>query len=377
MKEISDIVQAYRKALQEQIRMALATVVMVEGSSYRRPGARMLVTEDGRLTGAISGGCLEGNALQKALVAIHHQQNKLVTYDTSNEDETEFGVQLGCNGIVHILFEPVDASNPNNPVALLEKLQQRREEAVIVTLFSFARRNNQRGTFLLAHGNTETRVHPTESFSTDLPDDIHLALQNKQTFLKKLVREGDMEQALIEYLPPPVHLVIVGAGNDAKPLADAAALLGWEVTVADGRATHALPRRFPKAKRVIQGTPEQIIAGIEIDAFTVFVLMTHNYKYDIAILEYLVGTNAAYIGALGPKIKLQRMFDDLAAAGLTLNETHKERIYGPIGLDIGAETSEEIAISITAEIKAVLGKRQGGSLKFLTTRMHEDTPVIS
>src|ERR1700761_1215728 len=122
MKEIGDILQAFEQAQREGKRAALATVVHVEGSSYRRPGARMLVTDDGQLTGAISGGCLEGDALRKALFAIHQPQNMLVTYATTVEDDLQFGVQLGCNGIVHILFEPIDSQKPCHPLELLREL---------------------------------------------------------------------------------------------------------------------------------------------------------------------------------------------------------------------------------------------------------------
>src|ERR1700744_6220826 len=127
MKEIRDIVRAYDAAQRDGRRAALATVVHVEGSSYRRPGARMLVTDDGQLTGAISGGCLEGDALRKALFAINQQENKLVTYDTTDEDDVQFGVQLGCNGIVQILFEPIDDAHP---IRLLRELIGERKDAV-------------------------------------------------------------------------------------------------------------------------------------------------------------------------------------------------------------------------------------------------------
>src|SRR5437016_2241975 len=133
MKEVRDIINAFERARQQNKQAALATVVHVDGSSYRRPGARMLVTEDGEITGAVSGGCLEGDALRKALFAIHQQQNKLVTYDTTDEDDLSFGVQLGCNGIVHILFVPVDAAKQNNPVCLLKQVVNARKDVVLVT----------------------------------------------------------------------------------------------------------------------------------------------------------------------------------------------------------------------------------------------------
>lgn len=131
MKEISEILKAYSKAESTGKKAALATVVKVEGSSYRQPGARMLVTEDGELTGAISGGCLEGDALRKALLAIHQKQNKLITYNTNNEDDIELGLQLGCNGIVHILFEFIDEQLSNNPIQILKQLELERKDSVL------------------------------------------------------------------------------------------------------------------------------------------------------------------------------------------------------------------------------------------------------
>lgn len=376
MKEISDIVQAYETALDNNQRMALATVVKVEGSSYRQPGARMLVTENGRLTGAISGGCLEGDALRKALLAIHQQKNKLITYDTNNEDDAEFGVQLGCNGIVHILFEYIDTSNPSNPVTLLKRLQTDRKEAIVVTLFSTKHRDEQRGTILISDDENAILSPSSDIDLSVLQDDINLAKEKRQTYLKMLIfEERDME-ALIEYIAPAIHLVIAGAGNDAKPLVEASSIMGWETTVIDGRATHALPQRFPKANQVILSTADQVANLVKIDSFTVFVLMTHNYHYDLAVLKSLIGAITPYIGVLGPRTKLHRMFDDLAELGVELNEMQKERIFGPMGLDIGAETSEEISISIVSEIKAILSGKKGSSLKLLTTKIHADIPTM-
>src|ERR1700753_1877940 len=133
MKDIRYIIRAFDKAQREGQRCALATVAHVEASSYRRPGARMLVTEDGQLTGAISGGCLEGDALRKALFAIHEQQNKLVTYDTTHEDDLRSGVELGCNALVHILFEPILGSIDQTPIRLLQRLAGERKDGVLAT----------------------------------------------------------------------------------------------------------------------------------------------------------------------------------------------------------------------------------------------------
>ena len=375
MKEIHDIIGAFEIALNNDQRMALATVVKVEGSSYRQPGARMLITEDGNLTGAISGGCLEGDALRKALLAIHQKKNKLITYDTTNEDNAEFGVQLGCNGIVHILFEYLDTNNPNNPVSLLKRMQDSRKEVVVVTLFSVKHRDGQEGTILLADGEKDVFSVRSDMDLSVLRRGIERAIEKKQTHLKGFIFQEREMEAVIEYIAPAVSLVIVGAGNDVKPLVEAASILGWKTTILDGRATHALSLRFPKAHQVILTTADQVTDLVGIDPFTVFVLMTHNYQYDLGVLKSLIGTIAPYIGVLGPKTKLHRMYNDLAEEGTELDKLQKERIFGPMGLDIGAETSEEIAISIISEVKAVLSGRNGSPLKFRTTKIHEDTPI--
>lgn len=373
MKEISDIIKAYHKATAAGLKTALATVVKVEGSSYRQPGARMLVTEDGELTGAISGGCLEGDALRKALLAINQQQNKLITYDTSNEDDVEFGVQLGCNGIVHILFEYIDTAVDNNPIALLQQLEVQRKDAVIVTLFSLDRKIGQPGSVLFYRD--EVALSPGKDVGL-LAEEAHIVLQNKASVIKKTALNDVDYYALIEYIAPPVALIIAGAGNDVKPVAEVAGILGWEVTVADGRATHATQQRFPKVKKVLVLKPQELVEGIVIDSTTFFVLMTHNYKYDLALLKLLLETDCNYIGILGPKTKLQRMLDDLNAEGIIVTKEQLSRIYGPVGLEIGAETSEEIAISVIAEIKAVMAGAKGTSLKYKEEKIHTATTVV-
>ncbi|HEX6848589.1 MAG TPA: XdhC family protein, partial [Chitinophagaceae bacterium] len=150
MKEIRDIIEAYDEARKKGKQTALATVVHVEGSSYRRPGARMLIDDEGQLTGAISGGCLEGDALRKALLVMAEKRSRLVTYDTMDDDDAKFGVGLGCNGIIQVLMEPIDEKNPTNPVQYLKAINEKRQRSVLITLFSLLdKKNPQYGTCLL------------------------------------------------------------------------------------------------------------------------------------------------------------------------------------------------------------------------------------
>jgi xanthine/CO dehydrogenase XdhC/CoxF family maturation factor len=369
MKEITDIVRAFDQAQEEGKRSALATVVHVEGSSYRRPGARMLVTEDGQLTGAISGGCLEGDALRKALYAINQQQNKLVTYDTTHEDDVQFGVQLGCNGIVHILFEPIDDTKGYHPVRLLRELIGKRRDTVLVTLFSLDWSVEQPGTALFcADGLVHTGL--SRDWREAVMTDVKEALRDRMSGFKEYMHSNHLFNGFIEFIPPPPAVVIAGAGNDVLPLADITVMLGWHTTVVDGRPHYATARRFGKVDRVLVARPEKVLDQLTTDAQTIFLLMTHNYNYDLALLKDLVTRSFQYIGVLGPRKKLDRMLTELQEGGLILNEEQLASIHSPVGLDIGAETAEEIAVSI------VLSGRSGGPLKEKRDSIHSRQTIL-
>jgi xanthine dehydrogenase accessory factor len=378
VKEINDIIQAFEKAQEQGRQTALATVVHVDGSSYRQPGARMLVTDDGQLTGAISGGCLEGDALRKALYVMNQQKALLVTYDTMNDDDAALGVGLGCNGIIQILIEPVNDKLPGNPVALLKTLAATRRKAVIATLFSLQHKNDpQPGTCLLYKDNETVLASVYQfSFETCLLEDAKVALENETSAFKQYDNNSKTITAFIECIQPAVSLVIVGAGNDAMPLVTMAQALGWQTTIVDGRPNYARSDRFAGCQ-VLVAKPEQVLDKIAIDAQTVFVLMTHNYHYDLSMLRYLIKKELPYIGSLGPKKKLDRMLNELNEEGLKIDATQLNILYGPAGLDIGAETPQEIALSILAEIKAVLANRKGQSLRNIVHTIHPRQEKLS
>lgn len=370
MKEIIDIATAYEEAHKEGKKTALATVVQVEGSAYRRAGARMLITEDGHLTGAISGGCLEGDALRKARMVILQQEPLLVTYDTRDDDDAKLGVGLGCNGLIHILIEPIN-DQLHNPVSLLKKIINNRSYAVLVTVFSTEdRKAKQPGTCicLTEHGKITARAENLPYYP-DLFDDASRVLETHQSETINYT-DGIEYTAFVEHVKPLISLVIVGAGNDAIPLTKIASVLGWEITVVDGRPSYADPARFPSAKKVLVSKPEQVISHLAINEWTAFVLMTHNYNYEVALLKELLPIPLPYIGILGPKKKLERILEELEEGGTQITEEHLARIYGPVGLDIGSEGSEEIALSIVAEIKAILSSRNGYSLKYKEAPIH-------
>jgi xanthine dehydrogenase accessory factor len=378
MMELQEIVKAYDMAVINGKRCAVATVVHVDGSSYRRPGARMLVNDEGIITGAISGGCLEGNALQKALFAIAKQEPIVVTYDTSDEEDVSIGAQLGCAGIIKVLFEPVDHLKPDNPIELIRKTFQSRQPAILLTFYHLSHtQNNLTGTYLLNHrSGTIADLILEDGLRQYLTESIASCFLTATSQFTSYNNKGTTINCFIEWVPPVTKLVIAGAGNDAIPLMQIAALLGWQVSVIDGRYTHAKPERFSTACQVVVTNAEAAFEKITVDAFTVFVLLTHNYNYDKAILKWLLPLNTPYIGILGPKKKLHHMLDDFRAEGITISDAALEKIYGPIGLEIGAETPEEIAVSIIAEIIAALQKKPGGHLKYKPTTIHHSHNTI-
>ena len=370
MKEIEDIIKAYDEAAKAGKKTALATVVHVDGSSYRRPGARMLITEDGALTGAISGGCLEGDALRKALLVIMQQQSMLVTYDTSDEDDAVMGLGLGCNGIIQVLIEPVDAGRINNPIRLLKLIAGKRQKVSLITLFCLSdKKNPQPGTCLLI---AEDGVITGDSIYLKevLIEGAGEAIQNRQSSFHNHSAGKFRFTAFTEFIPPAVSLVIIGAGNDIMPLVTMAEILGWKTTVIDGRPAYAKKERFPASCQVLLAKPEQVIDQIDINDRTAIVLMTHNYNYDLAMLGMLAKKEIMYTGMLGPKKKLDRMKAELSEKGIDLTPMQLARIHSPVGLDIGAETPEEIALSILAEIKTVFSAAKAMPLKEHTAPIH-------
>jgi xanthine/CO dehydrogenase XdhC/CoxF family maturation factor len=382
MKEIFDILEEYGRIDFSERKAALATVVRVEGSSYRQPGARMLITDDGNLTGAISGGCLEGDALRKALMVMARGKPMMVSYDTTDENDAKLGIGLGCNGIIHILIEPIDPVNRENPVELLRAVSSKRQLSVLITLCSLQDKfEYQPGTCIAFSENGRlSGTLPPGIDPAGVNSLVNEAMERKMSLIGSTGMNGRELNVFADLILPVVSLVIAGAGNDVIPLVKLARLMAWKITLLDGRASYATCRRFPEVQQILVTDAEQALSEVSPDDRTVFVLMTHNYNYDLALLKKLVTIPIPYIGVLGPKKKLHRMFAEIAAGKNGKNESRFNNVYGPVGLDIGAETAEEIAVSVVAEIKAILSGKPGKSLRNKTDSIHsrsgEEMPGI-
>lgn len=366
MKEISRIVEVFEQVDFTQRKAALATVVWVEGSSYRRPGARMLITDDGRWEGAISGGCLEGDALRKARQVMLDGQPIVVTYDTMDDGANSFGVGLGCNGIIDVLIEPVNPANEQNPIALLKEFTRKRDVRVLATVLKSdeSTGHSPGDRFILV--DTDKKDVPNW-----LQDDMQDVLATSKPLTKAYTVQSGVIEVFIERIDPGIELVIFGAGYDVIPVAKLARELGWQVTVTDDCIAHLSPKRFPVATCVLYADREAVLDKLTITNRTAAVLMSHNFNYDRAVLQELIKTNVPYIGMLGPRKRFDKMQIEFEKDGQYVTEADLLRVHAPIGLDLGAETPDEIALSIIAEVKAFFTKGAGGFLKDKPGPIHE------
>ena len=329
MKEFPAIVRTLLSSSDGSAGHVLATLVSVSGSSYRRPGARLLLTGEKQRIGSISGGCLEEDVLIRAQRVAASGQAEVVTYDTSAENDLVWGVGLGCHGVVDILLEKL----PPRPAwagTLAANLRSRTATPLAVVWQS---------------GNpARLGTH----LASELP-----AISGDRVFL--------------ETVHPPTALTIFGAGDDAQPLLRLAKELGWHVTVADPRAAFATQERFPLADAVITGAAETLVALANPQADSLVVVMTHHYIHDVPVLRELLARPLPYIGLLGPKKRAAQICADL---GLAPGSTARARLHAPVGLDLGAETPEEVALSILAEMRAVLARRDARPLRERSRPIH-------
>jgi xanthine/CO dehydrogenase XdhC/CoxF family maturation factor len=367
MTELQRLLIAYDDHKATNQACALASVVDVAGSAYRRPGARMLVTDDGQLTGAISGGCLEGDARQRARRTIRQGRPTVVTYDSTDpDDDLQFGAALGCQGVVQILLEPLDFADPNNPLELLRRWAEGVEKpAVVATVFSLAGPDApaQMGErlLLLADNTVQGTLPATSELYATILADARTALATSQPATRHYPVGVGTVRVSLEILRPPVRLTVYGAGNDVQPLVRLAAGLGWRVQVVDGRPAQAQASRFPEAEQVRVLPLAEVQNEPHDGRFAL--LMTHNYYYDLAVLRHLLHAPNSYIGLLGPRKKYERLLTDLKKDEPAAADLLATRLHSPIGLNLGAETPEEIALSVVAEIQAVLTSRPAGFLR--------------
>lgn len=368
MKDFKTIVAEFRKIDVTTRKAALATVVKVRGSSYRSPGARMLITDDGKWVGSISGGCLEGDALRKSRQVMSDKKPMTVTYDTSEESNQNLGIGLGCNGVIDVLIEPIELSKRDNPIDLFESFVKTKESLTIATIFDAPFGVGEK---IIVHSKGETKNNfSNASLAAMVTDDLKQLFETKKSHAKTFTTDEGHFEVFMELIQPAVSLIIFGGGFDARPVSNLAKSLGWDVRVTDECVAHIAPVFFPTADKLSLCHRDFIDRDFDITPFTACVLMSHNYEYDRDVLKKLLKSETPYIGILGPRKRFEKMQKEFAVEGIVLNDEDIHRIHSPIGLDIGAETPDEIAISIVSEIQGKFSNRSGGFLKYRNAPIH-------
>jgi len=375
MNELAAILAAH--ARQPDKTAALATLVQTSGSTYRRPGARMFIAADGQSVGSISGGCLERDVIEKAQGVMQSGQALLLTYDTTAEEDLVFGAGLGCKGAVHILVEPVKPGSPAaGLIQFVNHLFQQRQSGAVATVFRIqgliqARLGDR--LMLDPDGAVAGEVQDAALKSKMLAAAREAFPANRSQTVEFALAAGTAE-VFVEVIHAPVPLVIFGAGYDAAPLARLAKELGFHVTVADLRPAYAQLDRFPEADAVLVLRPEET-ARLALNEKTAVVVMSHNYLTDRAFLKVLLPLPLRYLGLMGPRARALKMLQELRQGELPADEAMLRQIHNPVGLDIGAESPEQIALAILAEIQAVISGHAGGLLREKKSSIHTPVPA--
>jgi len=346
---------------------ALITVAAVDGSAYRRPGAKMLVPADGDAAGAVTAGCLEGAIQNIAADVISTDRSRIEVFDLMDDDGS-WGLGLGCNGIIDVLVEPIDASF-DKVLATLEN----GDSISIVTVLDGKKVG--RRTLITADGpeSVPDRKPVPKSVLTDAADTID-SFHNTGTTNTVTITTGNQEYTLlIDNLQPVPEILLFGSQNDLSPLANLATDIGFRVTVHSPRGA-VDNETIPAADRVVTGHPSTIADTVGIPDHTYAVMMSHNLVDDgIALRTLLKETTVPYVGLMGPRERFADLRDNFADDGVRLTEAELNRIATPVGLDLGSGEPVKIALSIVSEILAVSNNRTGGRLCERANPIHPRT----
>ena len=368
MKELQSILTTFAQIQHQNNseQVFLATVVHVQGSTYRQPGARMLMTTTAdKMVGTISGGCLENDVFAHTRVSMADGNPIVVTYDTTADEDIVWGFGLGCNGVIKVLIEQLDGNDPLNPLTLIAQCFHNQAPGIIATIIAVEGEINVRvGERLILRPDNSINTNIKASNLTELLlQDVPAARENQHSSFHQYQLPLGKADVLIELIEPPPHLIVFGAGRDAIPVVKFAQDLGWRVTVMDCRASEVTQERFAMADEVILTRREILHKQICINRYTVAVVMTHNYLDDLEILKLLIPSTISYVGCLGAKQRIAKLLQYLRTNTEKLTPKQLQKLHAPVGLDIGADTPEAIALSIIAEIQGVLAQRSGGFLK--------------
>lgn len=353
-QETAQILDRVIRLGQEGRRAALAIVTRIEGSAYRRPGAKLLIEEGGALLGGVSGGCLEEDVRQVGLLVLSSGRSRLLHYETGADETRLWGLGLGCDGRVDLVVQPIAPQAAQGAWARVRSLLDGDAPFALSTIVE----DGAPG--FLALGESGRLAGDTEA--ADEPE-LEAAARSALGARRSRLEAVGSRQVFTEILLPPPKLLVCGAGDDARPIVALAANVGFRVFVADHRSKHLEARRLPEAHRLLLLRPDEASTELPTDPDTYAVVKMHSLVHDTAWVQRLIETDVSYLGVLGPRARTRRILADLGVAD-------DARVFGPVGLDLGAEGPEQVAVSVVAELLAVLSRREPRHLREREVAVH-------
>ena len=369
LREMQDIVRGWSELRTRGQDVVLATVVAASGSTYRRPGARLLLSTERWIAGGISGGCLERDVLGKAWWRTR-EGPVVVTYDsTSADDEETWTFGLGCNGRVDVLLERLSASGEAHPLDFIARCLATRQAGVMATVFRGGRVGELgRRLFLDADGVRSDL--PEGPLRDGVRASAETVWRDGRTRAERIEGPAGACEVLLEVIRPPRSLVVFGSGQDAVPLVKLAAALGFHLTVVSNTSGGAPADLFQEASVRLTASPSAVREKLILEPDAAVVIMTHNLGHDRGYLRFALESASEYVGILGPRARTERLLNELAEEGFRPSEARRAALYSPIGLHLGAEQPEEIALSILAEVVAKFSGADAQSLRLRPGPIH-------
>ena len=348
------LVDAYQQLQQQSQSAVLATIIETIGSTYQKAGARMVITQQDKLIGLLGGGCFERDLIEQARSVFESGESKTVFYDMRIPADLVWGLGLGCNGAVRILLQRLEAAQNFSPLDYFAEIAASDCSAALATVYQST--------------HPEFSIGKTVYLAQSSPDCRLTAAVKNLTISKSSIQAIELDGQAIEVfyqsIQPPSKLLVLGAGPDAVPLVRIAKNLGWRVTVVDYRPAYLAEQQFSQPDQLLLATPANLKQQLDLDGFSAVVVMTHSLENDAGFLKALTDSQIGFIGLLGPEHRKQRLLSFLADDADKL----AGRLFGPVGLDIGAETPEEIALAIMSGILAQLNQRDGRQLNLKASR---------
>ncbi|HET9472512.1 MAG TPA: XdhC family protein [Steroidobacteraceae bacterium] len=329
--------------------LVLATVIRTGGSTYAKPGAQMLIAADGEYAGLLSGGCLEGDLREHARAVAASGNGRIVSYDMRSTTDQLFGLGAGCEGAMDVLLTRVSAHEHWQPLQSMAEAAGRGAPHRVAFITS------SHGTALPLGALVSDATAPANGSEVDA-DILALRQAANASAGNTLIRVAQPDVELfIAALAPSPHLLLLGGGPDARPVAVLAAFLGWRVTVVDHRPAYLDAARFPANTRLVETPAAEIAEAVTLDDYSAAIVMSHHLESDLQYLRALAASAVPYVGLLGPAARREKLLGDLGEPAPLL----RARLRAPVGLDIGGREPESIALSIIGEVHVLLAGRGG------------------